>query len=103
MLPFFDAAHLVLRDRVRDWIAGQLSSTRQLDSELETRAIELVCQFGAAGFLKFAVPRQFGGFCDKIEARHLCILREEPARGGALAHTLFALQAFGRLPISLSG
>ncbi len=103
MLPFFDAAHLVLRDRVRNWIAGQLVSTRELDSELETRAIELVRQFGAAGFLKFAVPRQFGGFGDKVEARNLCILREELARGDALADTMFALQALGSYPITLAG
>src|SRR5258706_1738542 len=103
MLPFFDAAHLVLRDRVRNWIAGQLVSTRELDSELETRAIELVRQFGAAGFLKFAVPRQFGGFGDKVDARNLCILREELARGDALADTMFALQALGSYPITLAG
>jgi len=103
MLPFFDAAHLVLRDRVRNWIAGQRLSTRDLDFELESRAIELVRQFGATGFLEFAVPRQFGGVGDKVEARNLCILREELARHEALADTMFALQALGSYPITLAG
>ena len=103
MLPFFDAAHLVLRDRVRNWIAGQLSSTRQLDSELESRAIELVRQLGAAGFLEYAVPQQFGGVDIKVEARNFCILREELARDNALADTMFALQALGSYPITLAG
>ena len=103
MLPFFDSGHLALRDRIRDWIAEHLRSTRELDAELESRSIELVRQLGAAGFLKYAVPRQFGGFGATVEARHLCILREELARVDALADTLFALQALGSYPIALVG
>ena len=39
----------------------------------------------------------------KSEARVLCILREELARGDALADTMFALQALGSYPITLAG
>src|SRR6185295_14360848 len=35
--------------------------------------------------------------------RDLCIIREELARGDALADTMFALQALGSYPIVLAG
>jgi acyl-CoA dehydrogenase len=38
-----------------------------------------------------------------VEARDLCILREELARGSALADTMFAMQALGSYPITLAG
>jgi acyl-CoA dehydrogenase len=63
----------------------------------------LVQELGAAGFLQHAVPRQFGGVGEQVEARDLCILREELARGDALADTMFALQALGSYPIALAG
>jgi len=53
--------------------------------------------------LKHAVPKQFGGLNEQVEARALCILREELARGDALADTMFALQALGSYPITLAG
>ena len=63
----------------------------------------MVKQLGAAGFLKHAVSKQFGGVREQVEARDLCILREELARGDALADTMFALQALGSYPITLAG
>ena len=71
--------------------------------DLEQRARTLVNQLGAAGFLKHAVSKQFGGVHEQVEARDLCILREELARGDALADTMFALQALGSYPITLAG
>jgi acyl-CoA dehydrogenase len=62
-----------------------------------------VRQLGAAGFLEYAVPQQFGGVDVKVEARNLCILREALARDDALADTMFALQALGSYPITLAG
>jgi len=87
---------------VRGWVESYLLAGQ--DSEdLESSARLLVQQLGAVEFLKHAVPRQFGGVRDKVAARDLCILREELARGDALADTMFALQALGSYPITLAG
>jgi acyl-CoA dehydrogenase len=102
MLPFFDPDHLALQARVRAWVESNLLAGHDSD-ELESRARLLVQQFGAAEFLKHAVPRQFGGVREKVAARDLCILREELARADALGDTMFALQALGSFPITLAG
>ena len=93
----------VCRAQVRKWAEKNLFAGADRESDLEQRARRLVQQFGAAGFLKHVVPRQFGGVGDQVEARDLCILREELARGDALADTMFALQALGSYPITLAG
>ncbi len=102
MLPFFDPDHLALQARVRAWVESNLLAGHD-DGDLESRARLLVQQFGAAEFLKHAVPREFGGVREKVAARDLCIFREELARGDALADTMFALQALGSYPITLAG
>jgi acyl-CoA dehydrogenase len=102
MLPFFDSDHVALQARVRAWVEIHLLAVH--DSEdLESRARLLVQQFGAAEFLQHTVPQKFGGVREKVAARDLCILREELARGDALADTMFALQGLGSYPITLAG
>ena len=103
MLPFFAHDHVSLRAQVRGWADNNLLAGHDTEGDLERRARSLVQEFGAAGFLKHAVPRQFGGVGEQVEARDLCILREELARGDALADTMFALQALGSYPIALAG
>jgi len=72
-------------------------------SELDARAVKLVRGLGKAGFLKYAVPAEFGGVRNGVQARDLCILREEFAYGDALADVMFAMQALGSYPIALAG
>ena len=103
MVPFFDQDHLALQARVRGWAEKNLIAVGDSEEDLEQRARESLKQLGAAGFLKHAVAREFGGVREQVEARDLCILREELARGDALADTMFALQALGSFPITLAG
>lgn len=102
MLPFFTQDHAVLQAQARSWTENHLFTSHGHE-DLEQRAKGLVQQLGAAGFLKHAVPKQFGGVQERVEARALCILREELARGDALADTMLALQALGSYPIALAG
>ena len=55
------------------------------------------------GFLAYVAAKRFGGARDTVQARDLCILREELARGSSLADTMFAIQALGSYPITLAG
>jgi acyl-CoA dehydrogenase len=103
MLPFFTQDHSALQEQVRLWAENNLFAGHDNEGDIEQRAVELLKQLGAAGFLKRAVPRQFGGVREHLEARDLCIIREELARGDALADTMFALQALASYPITLAG
>ncbi|MBM4297436.1 MAG: acyl-CoA dehydrogenase [Deltaproteobacteria bacterium] len=103
MSPFFDQDHFVLQRRARGWADENLIAVPGGEADLEQRARELIQQLAAAGFLKHAVPREFGGVGEKVAARDLCIMREELARGDALADTMFALQGLGSYPITLAG
>jgi len=102
MLPFFTQVHAALQAQARLWAEKNLFAGHGSE-DLEQHARTLVEQLGAAGFLKHAVSKQLGGVREQVEARDLCILREELARGDALADTMFALQALGSYPITLAG
>jgi acyl-CoA dehydrogenase len=103
MLPFFDQDHLALRTRARGWVAEKLFPLPDQESAIEQRAIRLVKDLAAAGFLNYTVTQEFGGIRPAVHGRDLCILREELARGDALADSMFAMQALGSYPIALAG
>ncbi len=103
MLPFFDQDHWALRERARAWVEANLIGGSAEEANLEEEARRLVIQLGEAGFNRHAIPRAYGGARDKVEARDLCILREELARGSALADTMFGMQGLGSYSITLAG
>ncbi len=102
MQPFFDQDHFSLRSRVRSWVEAHLVATGE-QADIEETARRLLLELGKEEFLGFTVPMEYGGKRAKVQARDLCILREELARGSALADALFALQALGSLPLILAG
>ena len=103
MLPFLDQDHSSLRSRVRQWAEKNLISFGHGEQQIDEAAQRFVRQLGDEGFLACAVPEKFGGAREKVQARDLCVLREELARGSALADTMFAIQALGSYPITLFG
>ena len=103
VLPFFDPDHEELRQRVRAWVETNLLAVSGAEADIEDEARRLVKSLGEAGFTRHAVPKAYGGVRETVHARDLCILREELARGSALADTMFAMQALGSYPITLAG
>jgi acyl-CoA dehydrogenase len=103
VLPFFDKDHSSLRARIRAWVDLHLLAWNEVGEDLEATACRLVRQLAQEDFLAYTVPAEFDGKRAKIQARDLCILREELARGSALADTMFAVQALGSYPITLAG
>ncbi len=53
--------------------------------------------------MAYAVPAKFGGVRESVQARDLCVIREELAWGSALADVMFGVQALGTSPIALAG
>jgi acyl-CoA dehydrogenase len=103
MLPILDQDHVELGKRIRAWLQEHWGSLNRQASNVEEEARRLVTLLGEAGFLAYVVPKAFGGRREKVQARDLCILREELARCSSLVDTMFAMQALGSYPITLYG
>ncbi len=101
--PFFEQGQLDLRVHVRGWAETNLFSGGQKEGDIEAEARRLVRDLGLEGFTGYTVPRRYGGVRERVQARDLCILREELARGSSLADTALGMQALGSYPITLAG
>jgi acyl-CoA dehydrogenase len=101
ILPFFDDDQVTLRARVCDWAEKYLF--KPTEANLEKRARQIVGQLGSEKFLTHVISKDNGGARDHVSARDLCILREELARGDALADAMLAIQALSSYPITLAG
>lgn len=103
MDAFLGSEHIKLRSQIRSWAEKNLLSAAHKETEVEKEALSLVHRLGKEGFLAYAVPKSFGGVQDQVQARDLCLIREELARGSALADSMFGVQALGSYPITLAG
>lgn len=99
---FLEPEQIELGRRARAW-----ASTHRLDEEegadLEGRARRLARQLAAEGLMKHVAPERFGGAREAVQARDLCVIREQLAWASPLADTTFAVQALGCLAIALAG
>jgi len=99
--PFFDDAHRTLQ---RDVVAWRDRSFEHLDDSDPSAACRAyVTALGSAGWLKYTVPRAYGGALDSLDVRSICILRESLGYASGLAEFAFAMQGLGSGPISLFG
>ena len=99
----FDKEQLTLRRQVRAWIKSHLAAASDGRLDLESEACRLATQLGQDGLMAYAVPEKFGGLRESVQARDLCVIREELAWGSALADVMFGVQALGTTPIALAG
>lgn len=73
------------------------------DASARQEACVLVRMLGGAGWCRYAVPAAWGGRGERPSLAALCVLREALAAASPLADAVFALQALGSMPITLSG
>jgi alkylation response protein AidB-like acyl-CoA dehydrogenase len=100
--PFFTDAHRTFASELRAWAQRELAHAHETtDVDADCRA--LAKQLGAAGWLRYAVPAEYGGMHETLDVRTLCIARETLSRVSALADFVFAMQGLGAGPISLFG
>jgi len=99
--PFFDDTHRALTAGVSAWRDKNLLEAHDPDPAAACRAY--VAQMGAAGWLKYAVPRAYGGALDTLDVRSICLIRETIGYTSGLAEFAFAMQGLGSGPISLFG
>jgi len=86
---------------VETWRNGELQLQDDKDPYAACR--EYVGQLGHAGWLKFVVPRAFGGSEEARDLRTICLIRETLGYASGLAEFAFAMQGLGSGPISLFG
>ena len=109
--PFFTDAHRKLAASLQKWAekeitgraAGSTSAASESQDDIGARCRALVTKLGEAGWLRYAVPAEYGGIYDELDVRSLCIVRETLARVSGLADFSFAMQGLGAGPISLFG
>ena len=91
-----------LRKRLGSWKRHNPSVEHNPD-DLERDACGLARRLGRDGFMGYAIPYQYGGVRETVQARDLCVIREELASHSALADVMFGVQALGSYPIVIAG
>jgi len=99
--PFFTDAHRTLQREIADWRDGHFQEL--VDSDPAAACRGYIAQLASAGWLKYTVPRAYGGALDALDVRSLCLIRETLGYASGLAEFAFAMQGLGSGPISLYG
>ncbi len=99
--PFFDDGHRRFAEALARWADAVLPSLPHDDVDAACRA--RVRALGDAGFLKAAVPAEYGGLHPQLDVRTLCLAREILGFHDGLSDFAFAMQGLGTGSISLYG
>jgi acyl-CoA dehydrogenase len=99
--PFFDDSHRTLAREIGDWAHGRAGVRALGNLDDETRS--WVRDLGAAGWLRYVVPGEYGGTRENLDVRSICLIRETLAYHSGLGDFAFAMQGLGSGPISLFG
>lgn len=100
--PFFDDAHRRFGAELAAWAEQRVDSLVD-HADVDQSCRDLVRALGEAGWLKAVVPAAYGGPCEDVEVRRLCLVREILAWHDSLADFAFAMQGLGTGAISLFG
>ena len=99
--PFFDDVHRTVAARARAWVASNVAREEASDVDAACRAF--VRSLGDGGWLRYTVPKRYGGIFERLDVRSLCVLRETLAYASGLADFCFAMQGLGTGAVTLFG
>ena len=99
--PFFDDSHRALANDLAAWRDRELSETHA-DDPGEACA-SYVQQLSQGGWLRYAVPKAWGGAFDGLDVRSFALIRETLGYTSGLAEFAFAMQGLGSGAITLFG
>jgi len=93
--PFLEDHHRTLARDLDQWAASEIppvTESREAHQNIDETCRTLVRMLGQAGWLRYAVPRAFGGAHDELDVRSLCLIREILARySGPVSYTPLTL------------
>lgn len=99
--PFFEDHHRKLAGDLENWCKKNI---KDLDhSDVDRACKDILKKLSEGGWLKYVVPKSYGGIFDDFDVRSLCIIRETLARHDGLADFVFAMQGLGSGTITLFG
>lgn len=104
--PFFEDHHRTLAAELDAWASATLpaiTDTSEAHDDVDETCRRLVRALGEGGWLRYAVPKAYGGMFDSLDVRSLCLIRETLARFSGLADFAFAMQGLGSGAITLAG
>ena len=101
--PFFEERHRTLAAAIDEWAADRIAPLADREDDVDDTCRLLVARLAEGGWLRYVVPRAWGGNSETLDVRALCLIRETLARHGALADFAFALQGLGSGAITLFG
>jgi len=104
--PFFDERHRRFATELRAWAQSNIGDEPDdlhTPAGVDAHCRALIRRLGEAGWLRYAVPADYGGALPKLDVRTLCLARETLAERSGLADFTFALQGLGVGPITLFG
>jgi acyl-CoA dehydrogenase len=104
--PFFEDHHRTLAADLDAWASETLPAIVDTDGahdNVDDTCRALVKALGVGGWLRYAVPKTYGGMHENLDVRSLCIIRETLARHSGLADFAFAMQGLGSGAITLAG
>src|ERR1700685_933530 len=105
-LPFFDAEHRAFAEELDEW--ARLATAESEGDNGSHDDVDALCKswvraLGEGGFLRYCVPKGYGGVHDPLRSLYLVIARETLARHSGLADFAFTMQGLGSGPIMLAG
>jgi len=101
--PFLDPGHKKLAGDLDRWCGENLLDLSHERADADGTCRMLVKRLGEAGWLRYAVPKAYGGQFERLDVRSLCLIRETLARFHGLADFAFAMQGLGSGTLSLFG
>src|SRR6266851_517358 len=83
--PFFEDGHRALAARLDAWTIAEIEPLAHDERDVDALSRRFVGMLGDAGWLRYAVPREYGGHFAKLDVRSLCLVRASIALYGSEA------------------
>ncbi len=99
--PFFEDHHRNLANDLESWCQKNIKDIDH--SDVDQACQDILQKLAEGGWLKYVIPKAYGGIFDDFDVRSLCIIRETLARHDGLADFVFAMQGLGSGTITLFG
>ena len=99
-LPFFEASHYALADKVNAWREKHASLLHSHpEREFGPIAREILRALGEAGLIEHVLPQPKGGAIARPDVRSICLIREALAYDSFLVDSMFVMQGLGTAPL----
>ena len=105
--PFFDESHRIFASELTTWAKQEIAPLENEDHHsneiLDSSFKNIIKKLGEAGWLKYTIPKAFGGALDELDVRHMALARSILGYHAGLADFAFAMQGLGSGSITLFG